>query len=143
MKAEGRSIRKDGVQCFQRNWFYWHDRISAYKGTKVEVRYIDRDYGRVWVRLPDGDLCEARIITPTLLLNPNRETLKVVAQARVPVVLAGTKALYDRFTTSRLTEEVRAQLASRVGLHYLLPVLTVREVKSIIERALGKRRPLR
>jgi Mu transposase-like protein len=82
MKAEGRTIRKDGVQCFQRNWYYWHDRISAYKGAKVEVRFTDRDYGRVWVVLPDGDLCEARLITPTSLLNPNRETLKVVAQAR-------------------------------------------------------------
>lgn len=59
-------------------------------------------------------------------------------KARIPVVLVGTKALYDRFTTSRLTEEVRAQLASRVGLHYLLPELTLKEVKSIVERALGK-----
>ena len=56
--------------------------MSAYKGAKVEVRFTDRDYGRVWVVLPDGDLCEASLITPTPLLNPNRETLKVVAQAR-------------------------------------------------------------
>lgn len=53
-------------------------------------------------------------------------------------MLASTKALYDRFTTSRLTEEVRAQLASRVGVHYLLPELTVKEVKTIVERALGQ-----
>jgi DNA transposition AAA+ family ATPase len=59
-------------------------------------------------------------------------------KARIPAVLVGTKALYDRFTTSRLTEEVRAQLSSRVGLHYLLPELTLKEVKSIVERALGK-----
>jgi len=57
--------------------------------------------------------------------------------ARVPVVLVGTKDLYDRFTRSRLTEDVRAQLSSRVAMHYLLSELTVGEAKAIIERALG------
>jgi len=36
-------------------------------------------------------------------------------RARVPVCLAGTKDLYDLFTTSRMTEDVRAQLSSRVA----------------------------
>ncbi len=82
MKAHQRTIRKNGVQCFQRHWFYWHDQLSLYKGQAVEVRYADNDYSRVWVVLPDGRLCEARLITPTPLLHPNQQTLKIVAVAR-------------------------------------------------------------
>ena len=58
-------------------------------------------------------------------------------KARVPFVLIGTNDLYDLFTTSRLTEDVRAQLSSRVAMHYPLVELSVGEVKAIIERALG------
>ncbi len=58
--------------------------------------------------------------------------------ARIPVVLAGTKDLYDLFITSRLTQGVRAQLSSRVALHYLLAELSLPEAKAIIKRALGK-----
>ncbi|MET0466887.1 MAG: AAA family ATPase [Chitinophagaceae bacterium] len=57
--------------------------------------------------------------------------------ARIPVVLLGTKDLYELFTTSRLTEDVRAQLSSRVAMHYPLAELSVAEVKAIIQRALG------
>lgn len=58
--------------------------------------------------------------------------------ARVPVVLAGTKALYELFMKSRLTEEVRDQLSSRVALHYLLSELTLGEAKAIIQQAMGE-----
>jgi DNA transposition AAA+ family ATPase len=57
--------------------------------------------------------------------------------ARVPVVLVGTRALYDLFTTSRMTEDVRAQLSSRVALHYLRSELSLAEAKAILERGLG------
>lgn len=57
--------------------------------------------------------------------------------ARIPVVLVGTKDLYDLFTTSRMTEDVRAQLSSRVAMHYPLAELSVAEAKAIIRRALG------
>lgn len=60
-------------------------------------------------------------------------------KAKIPIALVGTKALYDLFMTSRLTEEVRAQLASRVAIHYLLPELSLGEVKAIVKRALGER----
>lgn len=56
--------------------------MSLYKGQKVEIRYSDGDYSRIWVLLPKGELCQAELITPTSLLNPNKETLKVVAKAR-------------------------------------------------------------
>lgn len=57
--------------------------------------------------------------------------------ARIPVVLVGTKDLYELFTTSRLTEDVRAQLSSRVAMHYPLVSLSVGELKAIVARALG------
>ena len=58
--------------------------------------------------------------------------------ARIPIVLAGTKDLYDLFTTSRLTQDVRAQLSSRVAMHYPLAELSKEQVKAICERVLGK-----
>ena len=82
MKAQRRVIRKNGVQCFQRHWFFWHDQLSIYKGQTVEVRYADSDYSRVWVVLPNGELCEARLVTLTPLLHPNQQTLKTVAVER-------------------------------------------------------------
>jgi hypothetical protein len=57
--------------------------------------------------------------------------------ARVPIVLAGTKSLYDLFMTSQLTEDVRMQLSSRVAMHYPLAGLLLPESKAIIQRALG------
>jgi hypothetical protein len=82
MKATSRTIGKDGVNCFRKNWWYLHPDMSLYKGAKVEVRYTDRDYNSVWVMLPNTKICEATLITPTELLYPNKETLKAVAQAR-------------------------------------------------------------
>jgi len=58
--------------------------------------------------------------------------------ARIPIVLTGTKSLYELFITSRLTEDVRAQLSSRVAMHYPLTGLSLSEAKAIIERELGQ-----
>lgn len=58
-------------------------------------------------------------------------------KARIPIVLIGTKDLYELFNTSRLTEDVRAQLSSRVAMHYPLAELSIAEAKGIIKRALG------
>lgn len=58
-------------------------------------------------------------------------------KARIPIILIGTKDLFELFTTSRLTQDVRAQLSSRVAMHYPLMELSLEEVKSICKRALG------
>lgn len=55
----------------------------------------------------------------------------------IPMILTGTKQLYDTFFRSRLTEEVRGQLSSRIALHYLLPELTQSETRTILQQALG------
>src|SRR5262249_4132888 len=52
------------------------------KGMDVEVRYSEEDYQRVWVILPDRQVCEAELITPTSLLNPSKRTLQAVAETR-------------------------------------------------------------
>lgn len=61
--------------------------------------------------------------------------------AHIPIVIAGTKSLYDKFTTSQLTEDVRAQLSSRVAIHYPLAELLLSEAKPIIYHALGEDTP--
>ena len=53
------------------------------------------------------------------------------------MVLIVTKQLYDTFFQSRLTEEVRGQLSSRIALHYPLPELTQAESRAILRRAFG------
>lgn len=58
-------------------------------------------------------------------------------KSRFPIVLIGTKDLFELFITSRLTQDVRAQLSSRVAMHYPLMELSVEEVKTICKRALG------
>ncbi len=82
MRAEKRRVRKNGVQCFQSHWFYYHEAMAGWKGSDVEVRYVDSDYSRVWVLLPDHQLCEAVLVTPTSILKPDKQTLKLVAEAR-------------------------------------------------------------
>jgi len=82
MKAAQRTIGKNGVNCFRPDWNYYHEAMAGFKGCKVEVRYTDGDYSRVWVVLPDKNLCEATLITPTSILNPNKATLEAVAIAR-------------------------------------------------------------
>lgn len=82
MKAEKRKVQKNGVNCFQKHWYYYHEDLSIYKGKEVEIRYSDGDYRRVWVALPSGTICEATLITPTPLLNPNKQTLTTVRKAK-------------------------------------------------------------
>jgi hypothetical protein len=82
MKAEKRTIGKNGVQCFQKHWSYLHEAMSRYKGRSVEIRYSDDNYKSVKVILPNMQMCEAQLVTPTSLLNPNKETLKVIKNAR-------------------------------------------------------------
>lgn len=82
MKAEKRKIGKNGVQCFQKHWFYFHEAMSVYKGKSVEIRYSDDNYRSVKVVLPNMKMCDAHLVTPTSLINPNKETLKVIKNAK-------------------------------------------------------------
>ena len=59
-------------------------------------------------------------------------------KAHNPIGLFGTKDLFDLFMKSGKTEDVRAQLSSRVAFHFLLPELKIEEVKSIVKHVLGE-----
>lgn len=59
--------------------------------------------------------------------------------AQIPIILLGTKDLYEIFNTSRLTEDVRRQLSSRIAMNYQLQGLSLDEVKTIVMNALGDR----
>lgn len=60
-------------------------------------------------------------------------------RARIPIVLIGTKDLFELFTRSSMTEDVRVQLSSRVAMHYPLMELSIEEVKTIVIHVLGER----
>lgn len=81
MKAERRTIGKNGVQMFQKHWSYLHEEMSLFKGREVEVRYSEDDYSRVWVILPNGTILESPLVTPTSILYPNKQTMGLVKQA--------------------------------------------------------------
>ncbi|MCA1636081.1 MAG: AAA family ATPase [Acidobacteria bacterium] len=59
-------------------------------------------------------------------------------KAQIPIMLVGTPSLHDRFMSSRLTEDVREQLSSRVALHYMLSELSPAEAKALIEKILNE-----
>lgn len=82
MRPEKRVIEKDGVNCFRRNWYYFNEAMSKFKGSSVEVLLLDNNYRSVQVILPNNALCEAKLITPTSILNPNKATLQAVKEAQ-------------------------------------------------------------
>lgn len=80
MKAESRIIGKIGVtiSAGHKTWRYFNPAMSAFKGKQVEVRYDDNDLDRVWVFLPDGQLCEAELVQKAGYLTPNKQTAKLM-----------------------------------------------------------------
>jgi Mu transposase-like protein len=83
MKPATQTITRIGVQLFQKNWFYLHEKMLDFIGSKVEIRYSDDDYNTVFVVLPNRQVCEAERVTPSSITNPNAQTQKAIAKARV------------------------------------------------------------
>ncbi len=81
MKAVRRKVGKNGVEPFRRGQAYLHESMSLWKGKDVEVRYTENDYSRVWVVLPDAKICEAQLVSRSPFLTPNKQTMKMVAEA--------------------------------------------------------------
>jgi putative transposase len=59
MRAEKRLVRRNGLELFERNRWYWSEKLVGREGTHVEVRWDPRDLGKVLVYGQDGYLCEA------------------------------------------------------------------------------------
>lgn len=59
-------------------------------------------------------------------------------KTQIPIVLLGTKDLFDLFMKSSLTEDVRVQLSSRISWHCEFVGLHLDEVKSIVFKMLGR-----
>jgi len=81
LRAAKRKIGKNGIQFFQSHFYYLHEEMSEFKGREVEVRHDD-DYTRIWVHLPNGRTVEAPLVTSSGVLNPNKQTMAMVARQR-------------------------------------------------------------
>lgn len=81
MKGTRCKVGKNGVEPFRRGQAYLHEAMSLWKGKDVEVRFTDNDYTRVWVVLPDAQICEAQLVSRSPFLTPNKQTMKMVAEA--------------------------------------------------------------
>lgn len=79
LKSATRTVGKNGINCFRKNWHYWHDDMSKIEaGLKVQIKFTDQDYSKIWVVLPDKKIVEAELIEPVSFLNPNKDVLKQI-----------------------------------------------------------------
>jgi len=59
MRAEKRLVRRNGLELFERDRWYWNEKLLGREGTQVEVRWDPRELGKVLVYADGGLLCEA------------------------------------------------------------------------------------
>lgn len=59
MRAARRLVRRNGLELFERNRWYWSEKLLGREGTYVEVRWDPRQLGKVLVYTREGFLGEA------------------------------------------------------------------------------------
>ncbi len=82
MKADRRTIGKNGIQFFQSHWHFLHEAMSEFKGQEIEIRYSDGDWERIWAVLPNGQVVEAEAVGNSGVLNKNKKTMGIVAKQK-------------------------------------------------------------
>jgi hypothetical protein len=93
LKSKSKTIGKNGISCFRKNWHYWHDDMAKVPdGIKVQIKYTEQDYKKIWVIMPDKKMVEANLIEPVSFLNPNKEVLKQIKKMET-----GNKQLIRNF----------------------------------------------
>jgi len=137
MKADKRVIGKNGVQCFQKYWFYYHEAMADFKGATVEIRFTDGDYGRVWVILPNMQICEATLITPTSIINPDKRTLTAVAEAKSherEVIRNFNIITQSRLRGETTEDRVASQLESEISRADQVPSLVTKHDRPVVHK---------
>jgi len=75
MRAEKRLVRRNGLELFERNRWYWNEKLLGHEGTYVQVRWDPRHLGKVLVYTDKGFLCEAFNLE-LASFHPNLEQLR-------------------------------------------------------------------
>jgi len=75
MRAEKRLVRRNGLELFERNRWYWSEKLVGHEGTYVQVRWDPRQLGKVLVYTDKGFLCEAFNLE-LASFHPNLEQLR-------------------------------------------------------------------
>lgn len=78
MRSDTRVIGKNGINMLQPGWHFLSPELKQFTGAKVEVRWTDADYDRIYVVLPDKRIVEAERLESSSILNPSKRTVAMV-----------------------------------------------------------------
>ncbi len=68
-----RRVSRTGIRVFRDNWFYEHDLMKNYVGEMVKVFVDEKDFSKVGVEMPSGELVEAKLKS---VVSKNSRTIK-------------------------------------------------------------------
>jgi transposase InsO family protein len=153
MRAEQRLVRRNGLELFERNRWYWSEKLVGREGTYVEVRWDPRNLGKVLVYTEEGFLCEAFNLE-LASFHPSLEQLreyKRMKKLQREVALAHLELMHlaaDGLTALDLVRggprrhsvrSQRAELAPRAGSNGQGPIFTSQAARQAWEAE--QRRP--
>jgi len=138
LRAEKRLVRRNGLELFERNRWYWSEQLLGREGSYVEVRWDPRRLGKVLVYTDEGFLCEAFNLE-LVSFHPSLEQLreyKRMKQLQREVALAHLELMHlaaeglspfeliGNGPRRRLARAVRGELAQGAGKNGQVPIFT-------------------
>jgi putative transposase len=138
MRAEQRLVRRNGLELFERNRWYWSEKLVGREGSYVEVRWDPQNLGKVLVYTEEGFLSEAFNLE-LASFHPSLEQLreyKRMKKLQREVALAHLELMHlaaDGLTALDLVREGRrrhpvrslgVELAPRAGSNGSGPIFT-------------------